>query len=161
MALNKDFEELFHHLNTANTKYLVVGAYAVIFYTEPRYTKDVNLWIKPDPENAKKVYQALKRFGAPLRDLSVEDLCNPEMVYQLGIAPNRIDILMDIGGTSFEKAWKSKKVYHYGKEKLYIIDLANMIRSKKAAGRLQDQLDLGKLLKVGKKGQTRKIKRKT
>ena len=91
MALNKDFEDLSHLFNAARVKYLVVGAYAVIYYTEPRYTKDLDIWIQPTPQTAEKVYDALRRFGAPVKDLTLNDLTNPTMVYQLGGAPNRLD----------------------------------------------------------------------
>ena len=151
MPLNQDFEELLYLLNSAHAKYLVVGAYAVIAYTEPRYTKVIDIWIKPECKNAEKVYDALKRFGAPIKNLSVEDLTNPEMVYQIGMEPNRFDILMGIANVSFDKAWKNKRLSHYGKERTYLLHLEDLIRAKKAAGSLQDLIDLERLLQVPKR----------
>lgn len=151
MAINKDFEDLLHHLNSAHAKYLVAGAYAVIFYTEPRYTKDLDIWIQPELENAKKVYEALRSFGAPLQDVSLQDFINPNMVYQIGIEPNRVDILMGIGRIDFEEAWKKRRIDYYGKEKIYLLPLDDLIRAKQEAGRPKDQLDLEVLLKVKKK----------
>ena len=142
MALNRDFEDLFRCLNSAHAKYLVVGAYAVIFYTEPRYTKDIDIWIQPALENAQRVYHALKRFGAPVRALTVQDLANPNLVYQMGIAPNRIDILMGIGGLSFDEGWKNRRASRYGKERVYFLSREDLIRAKRAAGRLQDKIDI-------------------
>lgn len=147
MNLNKDFEELLHHLNSARAKYLVVGAYAVISYTEPRYTKDIDIWIQPEMANAKKVYESLRRFGAPLRGLTLQDLLNPLMVYQIGVEPNRIDILMGIGRIDFDHAWKNRQVRLYGKEKVNILGLQDLIKAKKEAGRPHDLTDL-KILKM-------------
>ena len=150
MHLNQDFEDLIHHLNAANVKYVVVGAYAVVIYAGPRYTRDIDFLVEPTPENAQKVYEALKAFGAPLDDLKVEDLCNPEMVYQIGIEPNRIDIIMNISGLSFEEVWRNKRVDQYGKEKIFLIDLNDLIQAKKMAGRPKDMEDVEKLLQVAK-----------
>jgi predicted nucleotidyltransferase len=145
MSVNKDFEELIHCLNDAGVKFLIVGAYAVIYYTEPRYTKDLDVWVSTDSANAKNVYDALKAFGAPLTDLSPEDLGNPEMVYQIGIEPNRIDILMGIEGVDFDGAWNKRQKDIYGKEDISIIDIENLIRSKKTANRDQDKIDVKNL----------------
>ncbi|MBI2082265.1 MAG: hypothetical protein HYT76_01725 [Deltaproteobacteria bacterium] len=155
MPINKDFEELFHHLNTAGAEYIVVGAYAVIYHTEPRYTKDIDIWINPDPRNAVKVYEALKKFGAPLRDLTPQDLSNPKMVYQVGIEPNRIDILMGIGTLPFKEAWKKRCEDHYGSEKIFVLGLGETIRAKKEAGRPHDERDL-EILEQAKKKQDKK-----
>lgn len=151
MDLNKDFEELLHHLNSAHAKYLVVGAYAVIFYTEPRYTKDMDLWVEPEPDNAEKVLKALKRFGAPIENLTIHDLTNPDMVFQMGIEPNRIDILMGIGKMTFDHAWKNKRPSNYGNEKINMIDFDDLVVAKKFAGRAKDKLDLEALLATKKK----------
>lgn len=150
MPLNPDFEEFIHHLNAAQVEYMVVGAYAVIIYTEPRYTKDIAFLIRPESKNAKKVYKALKAFGAPLTDITIEDLCNPEMIYQVGLEPNRIDILMGIEGISFDKLWNNKQTKQYGKENLFVISPEDLVETKKIAGRPQDLLDVAKLQRTVK-----------
>ena len=150
MHPNPDFEDLIHHLNAANVKYVVVGAYAVVIYAGPRYTKDIDFLVEPTSENAQKVYEALKAFGAPLLDLKIEDLCDPKMVYQIGMEPNRIDIIMSILEPSFEEIWKNKRVDQYGKEKIFLIDLNDLIQAKKMAGRPKDLEDVEKLLQVAK-----------
>ncbi|MBI1870378.1 MAG: nucleotidyltransferase [Chlamydiae bacterium] len=155
MPINRDFEELLHLLNSAKAKYLVVGAYAVIVYTEPRYTKDLDIWIKPDSDNAEKVYKLLEKFGAPVGNLSLDDLCNVKMVYQIGMEPNRIDILMGIGKLPFEEAWKRRKQVFYGKEKIHLISLKDLIQAKKEAGRPHDKIDLEALVQVFKKSKKR------
>lgn len=157
MDLNKDFEELLHLLNSVHAKYLVVGAYAVIFYTEPRYTKDIDLWVEPTAENAEKIFNALKKFGAPIKNLTIDDLTNPNMIYQIGIEPNRIDILMGIGKMTFEHAWKNKRSSFYGNEKISMIALDDLVAAKKFAGRAKDKLDL-EVLRMAKKVAPKKTK---
>ena len=158
MRVNKDFEELFHLLNSVQARYLIVGAYAVIFHTEPRYTKDIDVWVQADSDNADKVYEALRRFGAPLRDLTIGDLRNPTTVYQIGVEPNRIDILTGIGGVSFEKAWKRKKRDYYGRERIFLLNLKDVIKAKKSAGRKRDLLDLEVLSQVARGRRVKKRK---
>lgn len=148
MAVHQDFEDMLRCLNEEKAKYLIVGAHAVSFYTEPRYTKDIDIWIDPAPENAKRVYSALRKFGAPLADLDVGDLSDTDKIYQLGIAPVRIDIMMGPGGIDFSTAWKKRKTTTFGKEKVYIIGIEDLIKLKKTASRPQDKIDLKKLAKV-------------
>ena len=159
MPVNKDFEELFHLLNFVQAKYLVVGAYAVIFHTEPRYTKDIDIWVQPDSRNADRVYRALRRFGAPLKDLTIGDLKKPTTVYQIGVEPNRIDILTGISGVSFDDAWRRRKKDYYGHENISLLHLKDLIKAKKASGRKQDLLDLEVLSKAAD-GKTRKKRHK-
>lgn len=93
MATNPDFKDLFSALCDAGAEFIVVGAHAVMYFTEPRYTKDLDVWIRPTRPNAEKVHRALTSFGAPMSDLTVEDLAGPGTIFQIGVAPNRIDIL--------------------------------------------------------------------
>lgn len=146
--IHQDFEDMLRCLNTAKVKYLIVGAHAVSVYTEPRYTKDIDIWVEPTKENAVKVYNALKKFGAPIKQLEVDDLANPNLVYQMGVAPVRIDILMSISGTDFPTAWSNKKTIRFGKEKVHVIGFEELVKAKKASGRTQDELDLEKLYRV-------------
>ena len=162
MAINQDLKDLLRCLNDEGAEYLLVGAYAVIYYTEPRYTKDADLWINPNPENAAKVRAALAKFGAPIHNLTLDDLCNPEMVYQMGMEPNRIDILMGISGVSFLNAWKNKKKIKFGDQPVYLIDLQDLICNKKAAGRPKDLIDVGQLKLAQKKLKIKqKVRKKT
>lgn len=142
MDANPDFRDLFQCLNDASVRYLVVGAYAVIFHTEPRYTKDLDIWVEPAKENAPRVWEALAKFGVPLHELTLNDLCNPDMVYQVGIEPNRFDIIMDIAGLAFAEAWDARVESKYMDQQIYIVSREHLIRAKKAANRLQDQLDV-------------------
>jgi hypothetical protein len=145
MAVNPDFRELFSALNAAEARYLVVGAYAVIHYTDPRYTKDLDIWIEPRPENAACVLKALAAFGAPVAGLSTTNLCDPDMVLQIGIEPNRVDVLMGIEGLEFSAAWKRAERATYGGEPIRIVGLDDLLAAKRAAGRAQDRLDVERL----------------
>ncbi|HSR11329.1 MAG TPA: DUF6036 family nucleotidyltransferase [Thermodesulfobacteriota bacterium] len=131
-------------------RYLVVGGYAVMKYTEPRFTKDVDLWISTDEENAKAVFAALKEFGAPLKNLTARDFTQKEYFYSMGNPPMRIDIMMSIPGVEFEGAWKRREKALVGGVVVPFISKADLIKAKKAGGRPQDLLDTEKLKNSGK-----------
>ena len=145
MDISSDFSDLFKTLNKHRVKYLVAGAYAVIYHTEPRFTKDLDVWVKADRINAVKLYKALHAFGAPLKNLSLDDLTNENLVYQIGVAPVRIDIIMGLGGLPFDSAWKSRVRSSYGRMPINIMGIRHLIAAKKRAGRPQDLMDLEKL----------------
>jgi hypothetical protein len=145
ILVNQDFKDLFKVFNEYNVRYLVVGAYAVIYYAEPRYTKDLDIWVEPSLENARLLWKALTVFGAPLERVTLEDFCNPELVYQLGVAPNRIDIMMDIPGVAFPSAYERKVESTYGEEPIKIIAIDDLIKAKRAVDREQDRLDVKSL----------------
>ncbi|MFH1262546.1 MAG: hypothetical protein V1495_03750 [Pseudomonadota bacterium] len=148
MLTNRDFKDLLHALNAEGAKYLLIGAYAVAYYAEPRYTKDFDLWIASDRRNTDRIWKALGLFGAPLSELTKEDLQDPTIIYQIGIAPNRIDLLVQPGRISFEDAWKRRVTSRYDDERLPIIGIHDLIRLKKAAGRPQDLEDIRNLKKA-------------
>lgn len=152
MDANKDFKDLLRCLNQEKVEYIVVGAYAVIFYTEPRYTKDIDVWVRPDDDNAQRVFAALKKFGAPISGLSPKDFTNKKLMYQIGVDPNRVDVLMNVDGVSFNTAWKNRRTTKYDNEKIYVMDLKDLIKAKKAVHRLKDQIDVENLLKAVRKG---------
>ncbi len=147
MSANKDFKELFSIFNEERVEYLVVGAHAVIFYAEPRYTKDLDIWINPSIENARKLWKALEIFGAPLSDISLSDFTNPDLIYQIGVAPNRIDILMGISQLVFNDAIKNSIPSTYDTIPIKIIGKNDLIKTKKATARDQDLLDVKRLEK--------------
>jgi hypothetical protein len=93
MQSNSNYKDLLKNFNDAGLRYLVVGGYAVMKYTEPYLTKDLDVWIDPTPENAELAFAALARFGAPLSNVTVEDLITPDIVYQVGVDYNRIDVI--------------------------------------------------------------------
>jgi hypothetical protein len=148
---NHDYRDLLQCLNEAGARYLIVGAYAVIYHTEPRYTKDMDIWTDPSPENAAKVWNALVRFGAPLADLTPADLSNPDVVFQIGIEPNRVDILLDVEGLNFQEAWEKRATGTYEDQKIFVLDYESVLHAKKTSGREQDLLDVRRLEAVKKK----------
>lgn len=148
MDISTDYRDLFKALNRFKVKYLVVGAYAVIYYTEPRFTKDIDIWVNLNEDNVGKLYQALKVFGAPFKNISIKDFMNESMVYQMGVAPVRIDIMMGLPEIKFEVAWKHRKKSKYANTPINIIGAKELIDSKKKANRDQDVLDLKKLKKA-------------
>lgn len=123
----------------------MVGGYAVMEHTEPRYTKDLDLWVSPDRENAERVYEALKRFGAPLTNIAVDDFTNPTIVYHMGRPPLRVDILMALAGLEFEKAWSARVEGFYGEVNTQFLSIEDLITNKRAVGRPQDLMDVENL----------------
>ena len=145
MSLNSDFKDLLKSLADFQVKYLVVGGYAVMFYTEPRYTKDLDIWIEASEENSKRIFAALSEFGAPLTGMSADDFAHEGFFYQLGLPPIRIDILMSIPGVSFADAWPRLIGASYGEQRISLISKADLITSKKASGRHIDLHDVEQL----------------
>ena len=148
MAANSDYRDLFRVFSEENVDYLVVGAHAVAFYAEPRYTKDLDILVRPTPNNASRVWKALADFGAPLLDITPEQFTDPEMVYQIGVAPNRIDVMMSIAGVDFDEAWANRAESTYDGVPIHVIGKADLIRSKQAAARPQDLLDAARLTRT-------------
>lgn len=148
--MNKDSLELLREFSDREVRFLVVGAHAVSFYAEPRTTGDVDLFVEPTPENAQKVFEALEAFGAPLIDLSAEDLCTPGIVYQMGVPPYRIDILTEISGVSFADAWDGHDTLSLEGLSVPVISLPALLENKRATGREKDLRDLELLRRHGK-----------
>ncbi len=117
MAINPDFRDLLCEFNAREVRYLVVGGYAFSFHVRPRYTEDLDLWIDPDPANAQRAWEALAAFGAPLTELSPDDLAQPGTIFQIGQPPNRVDILTRIQAIPFEEAWAQRAEGTYGDQK--------------------------------------------
>jgi hypothetical protein len=142
VAVNPDFRDLFAALNAAAARYLLVGGYAVAFHAEPRFTKDLDVWTEPSSDNARRVHDALRAFGAPLHDLGPDDLARPGLIFQIGVPPNRIDVVTSVDGVEFAEAWPARAETSYGDQAVPVIGRTELIRNKRAAGRPQDLLDL-------------------
>jgi hypothetical protein len=132
-------------LNDEGAEYLVVGAYAVGTYLPPRATGDFDIWVRSTKENAEKVWRALIRFGAPRRDLTLEDLSSPDIVFHFGIPPQRIDILTSITGVEFDEAWSERIKAVFDDVPLAIIGREQLLKNKRATGRPKDRLDADEL----------------
>ena len=148
MLTSPDFKELLNLFEKHEIRYLIVGGYAVMKYSEPRFTKDLDVWIATDPENADAVYAALKEFGAPLANLTADDFTHKDYFYQMGRPPLRIDIMMSIPGIEFEEAWKNREVIELYDHTIPFISRSDLICAKKASGRPQDKIDIDNLKKA-------------
>lgn len=124
---------------------MVIGGYAVVQYAEPRFTKDLDLWISTNPENADAVFKALKEFGAPLDGMSAKDFSEEGYFYQMGVPPVRVDILMGVPGVQFDEAWERRVEIQFEDISVTIISKQDLILAKRAAGRPQDLLDADSL----------------
>ena len=145
MLTSPDFKELLKLFEKHKIRYLIVGGYAVMKYSEPRFTKDLDVFIATDHDNAKSVYLALKEFGAPLENLSPDDFTHEGYFYQMGRSPIRVDIMMSVPGIEFDVAWKNREVVELDDLKIFFISRSDLILAKEASGRPQDQIDVDKL----------------
>ena len=143
--MNRDFAEMLSALSEAGAEYLVVGAHALAAHGRPRATGDLDIWVRPTRENAERVWSALIRFGAPLQDLTREDLATPDVVFQIGVPPSRIDILTQISGVEFEPAWARKLILEVDGQRLPFLGREDFLTNKRAAGRARDLADIASL----------------
>jgi predicted nucleotidyltransferase len=149
MFVNSDFTDLLKLFSDNHVRYLIIGGYAVIQYAEPRYTKDLDLWISTDTKNAASVYAALQEFGAPLTGLTEADFSEEGYFYQMGNPPMRVDVLMGIPGLEFEQAWDKRVEVDFDGLLVSFISREDLITSKRASGRAQDIIDADTLSQVG------------
>ena len=145
MILNPDFKEFFQLLNANDVRYIIVGAYAVAYHGYPRYTKDIDIWIWINPENAEKIVKTLRDFGFESLGLQASDFLEAETIIQLGYTPNRIDLIMGMPGVDFEECYAKRVEEEIDGVHLAFIDLENLKKAKKASGRLQDLADIENL----------------
>ncbi|MGI8669873.1 MAG: nucleotidyltransferase [Aridibacter sp.] len=147
--MNSDFKELLKIFADKKVKYLIIGGYAVAKHAEPRYTKDLDIWISNSRKNAELVFQSLQEFDAPLQDISVEDFTIPTLVFQIGIEPSRIDILMGLKDLDFDESWQRRATATIGDIEIHFISIDDLIFNKQLAGRPQDLRDV-EILKLKK-----------
>lgn len=144
--MKQDQRDLLLVFNEQQVKYLVVGGYALGRYTEPRVTKDLDVFVEISEENAERIFTALAKYGAPLAGLTPEDFQDPYSGYQLGLPPSQIDVIFAISAVSFEEAWRDSVPGQTGDgTEVRYISLEHLIRNKRAAGRLQDLADAAAL----------------
>lgn len=146
--MSKDFRDILRALHSHKVKYLLVGGFAFGAYSEPRATKDIDLWIRNDRENAEAVFRALAEFGAPIAGLTPADFMDGS-VFQMGQPPERIDILQKVDGITFDEAWKNRVEGSIEPgTPATVISRDDLIRNKLASGREQDLLDVKVLQKA-------------
>ena len=142
MDLQPDFKELLALFNARRVEYLIVGAYALAFHGAPRYTGDIDLLVRPSPDNAKAILAALADFGFASLGLSEGDFLQPDRVIQLGVPPVRIDLLTSLTGLTWEEANVHRIADQYGDVPVHFIGKTEYIRNKKATGRKKDEADI-------------------
>jgi hypothetical protein len=148
--VSPDFKDLLSTFDAHGVEYLVVGAHALAAHGHVRATGDLDVWVRPESANATRVLSALRAFGAPLQDLTAADLSQAGTVFQIGVAPIRIDVLTAIDGVSFEEAWPDRLVARFADIPVPVLSAAHLARNKRAAGRAQDLADVEWLEKHGK-----------
>jgi len=150
-GLNEDFFDLLSALQEAEAAFVIVGAHALAAHGVARATGDLDILVQPSPDNARRVLEALLRFGAPVADhgLTVKDLATPGMVYQIGLPPRRIDILTRISGVEFDDLWAGRIEREVDGLRLAFPGLDDLVVNKRASGRPKDLLDVELLREAG------------
>ena len=142
MEAQTDFSELLGLFNAHGVEYLVVGAYALAFHGVPRYTGDLDLWIRPDGVNGVRVLAALEAFGFGGVGVTLDDLSREECVVQLGYPPVRVDLITSLTGLTWETAYRDRVAGHYGAVPVSYLGREALVANKQALGRLKDRADL-------------------
>jgi hypothetical protein len=145
MELSRDFSDLLRAFSNAGADFLIVGAHAVGLYDRPRTTKDLDVWIRATPDNARRVWNALAEFGAPLHALTIADLTDEDTIFQIGVAPLRIDILTSVSGVTFDDAWRNRVIVERDGMPIPFIGVNELLKNKEATGRAQDLLDAARV----------------
>jgi hypothetical protein len=147
--LTKDMKDLIRAFNSNSVEYLIVGGFAFGVHAQPRATKDLDLFVRSDARNGAAVFKALADYGAPLHGLTVKDLQDASTGLQIGLPPNRIDILQKIDGVTFEEAWRSRvQAVIEGDTPTFVISREHLIQNKLASGRPRDLVDVQEIRKA-------------
>ncbi len=140
--MNRDFVEMLSELSAAGVDFILVGAHALAALGIPRATGDIDIWVRPTKDNAQRTLSALRSFGAPLFDLTADDLTRKETVFQIGQPPARIDILAGISGVEFPEAWLRRVIVRIEGLDIPVLSREDFIVNKRASGRTKDLIDL-------------------
>jgi hypothetical protein len=142
VLLSRDFIDILSAFSNEKVEYMVIGGYAIAFHGYVRGTGDIDLWIRISDDNAECVWKALKTFGAPLFDLKMDDLKTPGMVFQMGLPPNRIDIINSVKGIGFDETWLNREFVEIHDLKIPIVAKPELLKNKRAMNRPKDQADI-------------------
>jgi len=148
IVLEQDYKDLINIFIKKKVKFLLVGGYAVGLHGHPRVTKDLDLWVYANSENAPLVVEALAKFGAPMQDISVQDFESEGTIFQIGVEPVRIDVITKVAGLKFEEAIQNVKMMEIEELIVPTISLQDLIKNKKASGRHRDLDDVESLEKI-------------
>ncbi len=149
MPLSRDLREFVECLNSNRVEYLIVGALAVSWHGYPRYSADIDFFIRPTPENAELILKSLRQFGFGTLDITLSDLTTPGRVIQLGYEPNRIYLMTSISGLTFDEAWQTRVAGEIDGLPVALIGRAALLRNKESSGRAKDKIDAEELRKQG------------
>jgi len=144
-VLNSDYKDMLQVLLDSGVKFLLVGAYAMGAHGFPRATGDIDIWVEPSAENSPRVYRAMAAFGAPLHGIDETTFSTPRVVFQIGVAPRRVDIITTISGVGFEEAYEHCQLVEIEGMRIPVLSLDDLIRNKRATGRDKDRLDADRL----------------
>ena len=147
--LNEDYKDMLQCLADENVKFMLVGAYALAAHGYPRATMDIDIWVMPSPENAGAVIRALRRFGAPANNLTAADLQKDDTIFQIGVAPRRVDIITGATGLEFDKAFTNAMEVVIEGIRVRIPSVDDLILNKRATGRPKDLADVEALERLG------------
>lgn len=153
--MNPDFRDILSAFIAEGVEFLLVGAYALAVHGVPRATGDIDLWVRPTPENAARVRGALAKFGAPVSELTVADLAAPDLIFQVGVAPRRIDVITSISGVEFVQAWANRIEVPIQGLTVPVLGREDFIRNKRASGRPKDAADVALLEETEGSGPSR------
>ena len=140
--LSKDLQEFIRLLQAERVEYVIVGAWSLAFHGRPRYTGDLDLFLRRDPANADRLMRVIDAFGFGATGIAREDFLKQDYVIQLGVEPNRIDLLTGISGVEFEEAWRTRQTGHLGSLEAWFISRDLLIQNKRAANRDKDLGDV-------------------
>ncbi len=145
--LNSDYKDMLQVLLDNSVNFLVVGAYAMGAHGYPRATGDIDIWVEPSAENSARVYRSMAKFGAPLQEIDETTFATPGIVFQIGVAPRRIDVITTITGVGFDGAHQQRQIVEIEGMSIPILSLGDLIQNKRATGRDKDRLDADQLEK--------------
>jgi hypothetical protein len=145
LGLNPDFRDMLRALSAEGAEFLVVGAYAMGAHGVPRATGDLDIWVGTSGDNPDRVWRALSAFGAPLEDLRIDDLRREDLVFQIGVAPQRVDIMTSIEAVTFTEAYPRRVSIDAQGTTVPVLSRQDLIRNKRAVGRPKDLADLDAL----------------
>lgn len=140
--LNEDYRDMLHALSVENVKFILIGAYALAAHGYPRATMDIDIWVMPSPDNSDAVFRALRRFGAPVNSITKEDFQIDGTIFQIGVAPRRIDIITAASGLTFEETYRNSIPINIDGVEVHIPSIEDLILNKKASGRTKDLADV-------------------
>lgn len=142
MELAPDFSEFFGLLDAHRAEYLVVGAYALALHGAPRFTGDIDVFVRPTHENARRVLDAIRAFGFPVEPLTAERLCQQDALVEMGVPPVQIHVMSAISGVTWEEAWAGRVEHDAEDRRIPFLGRRELVANKRAAGRAKDLADI-------------------